>query len=347
MTSECQYSNGHIHGEMKFYLDDDRHLSARIVHFKNGELDGDAVYYDSLSGKVVSAGKFVNGKKQDRWVYYHKGTDNIKTEGGYDKGSRTGEWKRYFMANGKLRIREMYDEDKLNGKFEAYDSASGNIIKKGKIENDERDGEWTFYTNSGKLKGVEHYKAGKLDGIVKTFDTTGRIHSTGTYDKGIRDGNFKQNYYASDQLWIDVNYRKNKFHGTLTSYYPSGKIKRKEYYEEGEQKKATCYTESGTETDYYPLISMAEFKGDVMIYIGNNLTYPENAQVRKEGKVVVGFYVNESGLIKDAEVLKGFDPECEDEAVRLVSQMPPWTPGSIDGMPCTTYQTLPIVFWAH
>jgi protein TonB len=35
---------------------------------------------------------------------------------------------------------------------------------------------------------------------------------------------------------------------------------------------------------------------------------------------------------------------CDDEATRLIKQMPNWTPGKMNGKPVRTYYTLPIVF---
>ncbi len=84
---------------------------------------------------------------------------------------------------------------------------------------------------------------------------------------------------------------------------------------------------------------------DLGAYLGDNLHYPENARLNnKEGKVLVRFVVDENGTISDAEVMKGFDDECDQEALRVVRNMPTWIPGKIDGKNVKVYFTLPMRF---
>jgi TonB family protein len=63
-------------------------------------------------------------------------------------------------------------------------------------------------------------------------------------------------------------------------------------------------------------------------YFDRNLKYPEQAlKMGKEGTVLVSIIVDEKGNITNATLLRGFDAECDQEALRLVKEMPKWNPG--------------------
>ncbi len=66
-----------------------------------------------------------------------------------------------------------------------------------------------------------------------------------------------------------------------------------------------------------------------------------------EGRAEVGFYVDEEGRISDVTLIKGFDRNCDEEAVRLVSGMSAWKPLMVDGVPIISYKQLSVVFWLN
>lgn len=47
-----------------------------------------------------------------------------------------------------------------------------------------------------------------------------------------------------------------------------------------------------------------------------------------QGRVTVQFVVEKDGSIVNAKVLRGVDPELDKEAVRVISVMPKWKPGT-------------------
>lgn len=92
----------------------------------------------------------------------------------------------------------------------------------------------------------------------------------------------------------------------------------------------------------------AEFPGGASKmneFIKGNLKYPriplENGI---EGKTTVGFVVMKDGSISDVKVLKGFNDQCDQEAVRIVKSMPKWKPGNQNGNNVNSTFVLPIVF---
>ena len=50
------------------------------------------------------------------------------------------------------------------------------------------------------------------------------------------------------------------------------------------------------------------------------------------------------GSVKDVEVLKSANEYLDQEAVRIVSASPKWTPGRIDGQPVAVKYTFPVIF---
>ncbi len=80
-------------------------------------------------------------------------------------------------------------------------------------------------------------------------------------------------------------------------------------------------------------------------FIGENLKYPEKAKnAGVEGMVVVKFVVGEDGKLYDFDVKKGIGGGCDEEALRVVQQMPEWVPGQKDGKPVATEMNLPFKF---
>ncbi len=94
--------------------------------------------------------------------------------------------------------------------------------------------------------------------------------------------------------------------------------------------------------------TIPEFKGGIdalMNYIGNNLKYPADAIDKGiEGKVLIRFIVTKEGKVSNAEVLRGIDPSCDAEALRVVEAMPDWIPGKQKGENVNVYYTLPISY---
>ena len=91
-----------------------------------------------------------------------------------------------------------------------------------------------------------------------------------------------------------------------------------------------------------------EFPGgeDALIaYLNSHIKYPEKA-VNNEaaGKVVLGFVVNKDGEIDDLQILKSVGYGCDEEAMRVVRNMPKWKPGRNNGKAVRVYFNLPITF---
>lgn len=80
-------------------------------------------------------------------------------------------------------------------------------------------------------------------------------------------------------------------------------------------------------------------------FLAQQLIYPEQAHKQGvEGRVVVGFMINEQGKVVSPKIVKSVHPALDSEAVRVVQLMPRWKPGMKDKTPIVAPVVLPIVF---
>ncbi|WP_165020524.1 MULTISPECIES: energy transducer TonB [unclassified Dysgonomonas] len=103
-----------------------------------------------------------------------------------------------------------------------------------------------------------------------------------------------------------------------------------------------------TDKPFVTVEQMPTFPGGEMEmhkFINENLKYPVVAQeTGVQGRVTIRFVVTKTGAISDVTVIRGIDPSCDKEAVRVVKAMPNWIPGKQNGLNVPVYFTLPIVF---
>ncbi len=81
-------------------------------------------------------------------------------------------------------------------------------------------------------------------------------------------------------------------------------------------------------------------------YVSDHLQYPEDAIDNNiEGTVRVQFAIDEQGNVTNAKVVGdklGYG--LEEEAVKLITSMPKWTPGMVKGKKVKAWYTLPVTY---
>ena len=94
--------------------------------------------------------------------------------------------------------------------------------------------------------------------------------------------------------------------------------------------------------------SMPKFPGGpgaMNRYLGKNIEYPQMARESGiNGRVFVTFVVETDGRVTDIKVLRGIGGGCDEEAVRVVKNMPKWDPGKQRGKPVRVSFNLPVKF---
>jgi len=80
-------------------------------------------------------------------------------------------------------------------------------------------------------------------------------------------------------------------------------------------------------------------------YLKKHLDYPSEAlEYKTQGQVIVQFVIEADGTITNPKVLKGIGSGCDEEALRIVGEMPKWIPGESNGLRVPVYQSIPINF---
>lgn len=80
-------------------------------------------------------------------------------------------------------------------------------------------------------------------------------------------------------------------------------------------------------------------------YLQRNVSFPSMArEANISGAVYVTFVVDTNGIITNAEVLRGIGGGCDEEALRVIRNMPAWKPGKQNGDPVRVRFNMPIRF---
>lgn len=83
----------------------------------------------------------------------------------------------------------------------------------------------------------------------------------------------------------------------------------------------------------------------MMKFLSNNLKYPERAKdAEAQGTVLISFIVDKEGNISSPTIKRGIGFGCEEEAIRVIKNMPAWSPGKMNGQAVNVEYVLPIRF---
>lgn len=110
----------------------------------------------------------------------------------------------------------------------------------------------------------------------------------------------------------------------------------------------TC-TKTPSEQPVYKLVDpKPSFKGKDLSYftkwVASNYVLPDIAKESCiQGRIKVSFIVKADGSVSNVTITQSLDPAFDEEAVRVVSSSPKWSPGMIDGTPVNVQCTIPII----
>jgi len=155
-------------------------------------------------------------------------------------------------------------------------------------------------------------------------------------------------WYPSGKLYEKTYYSKGKYEGNLVLYWENGKKKRFDLYKDNELIEGNCFDSIGNKIAYFPYEVMPTYPGGetaLLRFLSNNIRYPVSAQRNGvQGKVVVKFVVDSVGNVVKAKILKSVMRDLDEEALRVVNNMPKWKPGMQDGKAVNVRYSLPVSF---
>ncbi len=100
-----------------------------------------------------------------------------------------------------------------------------------------------------------------------------------------------------------------------------------------------------SDCDVKPQFFHADESHFLQSWVYKYVKYPKAAVANGiQGKVYVSFVIEKDGKVSNVEVIQGVSDDLDDEAVKVVSISPKWTPGQIRGRKVRTIIILPIEF---
>ena len=154
-------------------------------------------------------------------------------------------------------------------------------------------------------------------------------------------------FYYDDQI-IDVPTGSLIIVGTYRHYsstYPVVRIPKQEIKEASPTKNSKI---SKSDKVYDVVEQMPSFPGGngaLLEYLATHVKYPVVAQKNgAQGRVIVSFVVECDGSIADVRVERSVDPSLDREAIRVVSSMPRWSPGKLNGYIVRVKYSVPVAF---
>ena len=214
-----------------------------------------------------------------------------------------------------------------------------------------------YDANDVKLASAEnaHHKAetvylDSLGGTETMFYPSGSPHYSTAYSdvkQPVKNGE-ALSWYENGQLHTRENYVADKRQGELTVYYPTGKLKRRDFFAQGDFTKGQCFGVDGKpvkHTDYEHYPTYPGGPQALLRDISRNIEYPQDAlRSRLEGQVLINFEVGRDGRTKNVTVAKGLSPTTNAVAVRAVQELKQFTPNTQDGEPVVVRYKVPVNF---
>ena len=84
------------------------------------------------------------------------------------------------------------------------------------------------------------------------------------------------------------------------------------------------------------------------LWVGNQIKYPPELRLYGvTGTVLLSFIIDVDGSVTDIEVVRSVHPILDEEAIRVISSSPKWTPGYQNGRPLKVRFNFPVIFQLH
>jgi TonB family protein len=285
----------------------------------------EAYYADKIENdsKVLRAGyNFVTTQNQNgEYVYstFYPETKILLQKITYKNKEMTipiGNYKEFHWETGKIAVEGQFDAfGGKNGEWKRFNAKNGSTVEIANFENDLKEGLVTsFFDKTATVFMKSNYEKGKLDGETLIFDTLGILVQKDIYKEG----------KLENQLYLDKNRDPKNF---TFKEYPA-------YYYAPE-----CGEYAASEA-FVKCVTNATMK-----YIFTSVKYPAAMrEVGMQGRSVIGFVVEKDGSISNVKPIKGIGKALDDEAIRVIKEMPNWKAGMQGGKPARCSFTMPISF---
>ncbi|NSL85592.1 TonB family protein [Chitinophaga sp. Mgbs1] len=257
----------------------------------------------------------------------------------------TGELK---MAGGSTSKERLIRD----GEFAWYRKGEKRPYQTGNYSRNGKTGVWFEYYPNGKVRqqSVAYLQSERekrrIDNRINTDEIINSWDSTGTQE--VKEGNGAYSLRNDQYKVIAAGLIKNGWKEGAWEYFDStGKKLRTEEYSHGVLQKGINFKD-GQELTYTIQRVLPVFPGGTGAlgsFISTKLVYPRAAISKSiQGTVLVRFTVTTDGTLRDITICQKVEPSMDKEALRVVSIMPPWTPGETYGAKQDEVFILPVRF---
>ncbi|HTE00190.1 MAG TPA: TonB family protein [Mucilaginibacter sp.] len=176
------------------------------------------------------------------------------------------------------------------------------------------------------------------------------LNLTTFQDKALKTFNGPTTYYYDNgKKNFEGTYINNKRDGIWNFYFYSGSISATVKFNDDQSIKEKYFTPTGQSLkDSIPTEHDPNYVGGIEAvykYVSANFIYPkELSKENIHGKIVVGFTISREGHVNDVHISKSLNEYLDKEAIRVISQMPDWSPGVQFNRPVDVKYIIPLTF---
>ena len=220
-----------------------------------------------------------------------------------------------------------------------YSKPNGLILAEGRIVDDA----------TGKaIKGASIVERGSTNGTIS--DENGKFSLRVTENSVIVVSFIGKQTYSFVASAIEVKNMKDKPIRMKDEVQVTDEVVVVGYEQEEvpQKEKVPQASKSEKEEVFMIVEQMPEYPGgmsELMKYVARNIKYPADAvREKKQGRVIVQFTVGADGYTSDFSIMRSVSPSLDAEAIRVLANMPKWTPGMQRGKAVPVKFTVPVTF---
>lgn len=359
-----------------YYDSKKKHINEVYLVRKKDPAIKEGAYTKLLNNIIIIKGQHINNLREGEWKHFYK-EGNVNFKGHYVNDKQEGEWLYYYpdgALSAKVYFKNGLPEGEWTGYYKSGERASTYFYKNGfptrsiiyatngkVMEENTYDAEgevktYTEYNEDGLALKKYEYK-GKLLITYQVFSNKGH-----KYPNEITEGNgVWENYTDNGRKLGEVNYKDGLKHGKATRWWSNAILRTEGMYENGEKTgQWEYYSKEGIklsraeyakyEQDFFSdenQLSPKYFLGEnkYMEFISVNVNYPAYAVENNiAGTVYLQVKIKINGFIEDVHVEEGVHESLDNESLRVVKQLPYFTPMLYYGVPMPSKINLPIKY---
>jgi membrane associated rhomboid family serine protease/antitoxin component YwqK of YwqJK toxin-antitoxin module len=230
-----------------------------------------------------------------------------------------GRWQgkvRDYFSDGQIQMKGSYKDGLRNGVF-IYYSDHHTYSSAGRYEKERLAGKWQYFHWNGSLESEMLHEPEFF--VRDVWDSLGNLQVSNG------EGDYKK-WFPNGALAEQGSYVRGKRDGYWYGYHPDGQPHYKELYRRNALVSGVSIDVNGKRYVYdqyselaFPVEGMKKYNG----YLQQNKAMLNG---QPHGVVKVLFTVGTDGSLWDFAILQSLSKQCDNEAMRLVREGPPWRP---------------------